>query len=370
MLWNVQHVRHQKQDGLNILNDSFFSRLPWTRGETSRPLPFSPVSVVADVARHRINHHGSCPDDWYAGDTLCRRCLWAARNCNGFFWVRPKKRLVSIPKIAKICQNLGFLMGFCMFLTKKQKHALCIHVDLSCKKFRIFRMGLETKVSQRAHCNCNGPGGGPVDRNCGTFQAPKFFDEVFEKMTDPTLPSHDPWWWWRSRFGWSQFCKESFMGIPKHTKTINFPAEKEGICLLKTGNHHAKSSCLHKSPGELPGWRHDSRRDTKMFRARSPRTRQITLEDPLGWGWGKCDHFSADSNYESNLYYYEVDFKCHSFGKMALHQPKKIDACPGSFLVREAARAEGLCCRDASTLDKLQYSAFDGRKIGRGSPWS
>ena len=37
------------QDGLNILNDSFFSRLPWTRGETSRPLPFSPVSVVATL---------------------------------------------------------------------------------------------------------------------------------------------------------------------------------------------------------------------------------------------------------------------------------------------------------------------------------
>lgn len=110
-----------------------------------------------------------------------------------FFWVRPKKKArLSIPKIAKICQNLGFLMGFCRFLSKKQKHALCIHMDLSCKKFRIFRMGLETKVSQRAHCNCNGPGGGPVDRNCGTFQAPKFFDEVFEKMTDPTLPSHDP----------------------------------------------------------------------------------------------------------------------------------------------------------------------------------
>ena len=94
-----------------------------------------------DVARHRINHHGSCPDDWYAGDTLCWRCLWAARNCNGFFLVRPKRRLVSIPKIAKICQNLGILMGFCMFLTKKQKHALCLHMDLSCKNFRIFRMG-------------------------------------------------------------------------------------------------------------------------------------------------------------------------------------------------------------------------------------
>ena len=187
-----------------------------------------------------------------------------------FFGYAPKKGSSPSPRLPK-CQNLGFLMGFCMFLTKKQKHALCIHMDLSCKKFRIFRMGLETKVSQRAHCNCNGPGGGPVDRNCGTFQAPKFFDEVFEKMTDPTLPSHDPWWWWRSRFGWSQFCKESFMGIPKHTETINFPAEKEGICLLKTGNPHPEiqlpsqiRQVSYQGEDTIPV------RDTKVFRARPP----------------------------------------------------------------------------------------------------
>ena len=57
-----------------------------------------------------------------------------------------------------------------------------------------------------------------------------------------------------------------------------------------------------------------------------------------------------------------------SIGQNGMQQKKRV-ACPGSFLVRQAARAEGLRCRDASTLDTLQYSAFDGTKIGGGSLW-
>lgn len=236
----------------------------------------------------------------------------------------------------------------------------------------------ETKVSQRAHCNCNGPGGGPVDRNCGTFQAPKFFKEVFEKMTDPTLPSHDPWWWWRSRFGWWQFCKESFMGIPKHTETSNFPADFGGnLFAFWLEIPMRNPAAFTNSPGELPGWRHDSRSGCQDVAAtstvRSPlQYRQITLEDPLGLrlGFVMWPFFGRFELRNRICITTRWILSAIHLAKWHCTNQKKNDACPGSFLVREAARAEGLCCRDASTLDKLQYSAFDRKKIGRGSPWS
>ena len=77
-----------------------------------------------DVARHWINHHGSCPDDWYAGDTLCRRCLWAARNCIWLFWVRPQKKGSSLHP--QDCQNLPKFRLFDGFLhVSQQKTKTC-----------------------------------------------------------------------------------------------------------------------------------------------------------------------------------------------------------------------------------------------------
>lgn len=117
MLWNVQHVRHQRQGGLNILNDFFF--FPVSRGPVGKSFSF------CDVARHWINHHGSCPDDWYAGDTLCRRCLWAARNCNGrFFLGTPQKKGSSLHP--QDCQNLPKFRLFDGFLqVSQQKTKTC-----------------------------------------------------------------------------------------------------------------------------------------------------------------------------------------------------------------------------------------------------
>ncbi len=114
----------------------FFPGLPFVEGETSMPL--MPDSCFP-VARHRINHHGSCPDDWYAGDTLCGRRVWAAWNSMDS-WYTEKK--ISVPKIARI-DIYWFLMGFCRSFTW-QSHKPCpllIWIS-SAKRRKFFRMGL------------------------------------------------------------------------------------------------------------------------------------------------------------------------------------------------------------------------------------
>ncbi len=83
---------------------------------------------------------------------------------------------------------------------------------------------------------------------------------------------------------------------------------------------------------------------------------------------GFVTFFDSDRFFRRICIARNVDFKCQQKWQNGMQQKTRV-ACPGSFLVREAARAEGLRCRDASTLDKLQYSAFDGTKIGGGSLW-
>lgn len=306
------------------------------------------------------------------------------------FLVHPKKCLVSIPKIAKI---EVFWPAFWWFflqvsITKKHKHAKnCIHMDLSCKnsnlvdgtlldenpKPRYFRehtaiaMGLVAAlligiVGLSRHEN---------------------FQTKFSKRWRTQHSHHTTLEIQKAVVGDEMMVKEPIRMITVlqgefhgNTETLNFPAEKEGICLRKKlGNLHPKSDAFTNRQVSYQGG------DT--IPVGIPRCSELRKccchfycplppdppdhSWPLGWGWVLW-HFSTDSLLRICI---TTTWILSAIHLAKWHAPtKKIDVRPGSFLVREAARAEGLCCRDASTLDKLQYSAFDGRKIGRGSPWS
>lgn len=100
MLWNVQHVRHQRQGGLNILNDFFFfPRLPWTRGEKFQ---FLRRCEALDQPSWELPWWLVC---WW--HLMPKMPLGSSElQWSIFFGYAPKKRLVSpsprLPKFAKI----------------------------------------------------------------------------------------------------------------------------------------------------------------------------------------------------------------------------------------------------------------------------
>ena len=364
MLWNVQHVRHQRQGGLNILNDFFFPSPvdPWRNWK--RPLPVSPVSVVATLRGIGSTIMGVAlmigmlvtP---YAEDAFGQ--LGIAMAFFGYAPKKAKKRLVSIPKIAKICQNLGFLMGFCMFLTKKTKTCpLHPHGSLL-QEISNFSDGTRNQGISESTLQLQwglvaalliGIVGLSRHQNFSTKFSKRWRTQHSHHTTLDDGEGADS-----DDHSFARRVSWEYRNIPKPSI---FPQKRREFVCLKTGNHHAKSSC----PSQIARWA--TRVKTRFPSGYQDVQSQIPPDPPDHSGktlWAEVGEnvtiFSADSNYESNLYYYEVDFKCHSFGKNGIAPTKKkIDACPGSFLVREAARAEGLCCRDASTLDKLSILCF------------
>ena len=138
------------------------------------------------------------------------------------------------------------------------------------------------------------------------FPGTKIFRRSFRKDDGPNTPITPPlkfkkplWemrWWWRSRFGWSQFCKESFMGIPKPSI---FPQKRREFVCEKNWEIPIQNQML----SQIARWatRVETRfpsgyQDVQSFEnvaatstVRSHQIRQITLD--LSAEVGFCDIF-------------------------------------------------------------------------------